>query len=696
MSYVAILGINKTTLHLAALFANTGRKVFLFERTRAEAQIAKESIFYMNPMPLLSHEAANYINCCGLDCDLDEFANLDLIVEGLDKSLDDRKAFLSSLMFNFRKDAKILSLYQGESVAELADSLNSWFRPHFVGVHFFFNPKFNRLVELIPTPKTEKKTIADLQFFLNEKLGRFTVIVKDKPNLIADRIAIFFTCAAIYRAKSLNLDIETMEALTKLVFAHTGGVLFFNQYIGNDKVVKIYNNIDPAEKERFKEIFNSFEYDFLQNKIFYDYFQGKFIFNLKETYLPPILTQNFNAKKWAFFKKNQNPLAKFIYYFLIDIWQYLAYICQQENLKPEFLEDILENAYGFNQKFYKLLQEFEAKSVYNSTLEEQKLNKIPYPISDIWKRKQSLKNEHLQKLDILLSEAELKSECIFHSQYLYKDKLLIFKPKDDIVYMDTEIVNCLLNAVKLAKLNNYGLMIYLNGVSFYGIKDFKDLREAERTKRFNKITDLLVALRMLDTPYIFAIKGKVIDSAMALMMQADQIIADLNFSWHLTNPAERLPPFGGICFEWLRRIPRFSKGVSLQYMHSVISFLLNPNAQGRAYNAKELGIFRSSDYLVMNSDNFPEYCKKTADLWLSGNFFHPPRYPVSKLAESDLDFFIEKSKNLTNPEVYLDCIQLFMRKEQTNIISLRKLLKAELSLINKYLSWKELSKISPL
>ena len=70
MQHIAILGISKTSLHLAALFANTGRKVFLFEKTRKEAQIAKEDIFFMNPMPLISYERGSFINCYGLDCDL--------------------------------------------------------------------------------------------------------------------------------------------------------------------------------------------------------------------------------------------------------------------------------------------------------------------------------------------------------------------------------------------------------------------------------------------------------------------------------------------------------------------------------------------------------------------------------------------------------------------------------------------------
>ena len=686
MQHIAILGISKTSLHLAALFANTGRKVFLFGKTRKEAKAAKEDIFFMNPMPLISYERGSFINCYGLDNDLDEFHNLDLIIEGWDKSIEERKLILSSVMQHFKKSAVILSLYQGNSVSDLANSLNSWLRPHFLGIHFFFNPKFNRLVELIPSLKTEKKTLLEVEEFLKNKLGRFPVVVADKPNLIADRIVIFLTCAAIYRAKQLKISIEDLEALTKLVFSHLGGILFLNQYIGNQRVIDIFKNIDPKEKNIYKDIFNSFEDDYLIGKVFYEYYQGRFKFKLnKQVILEPELIKNFNKREWSFFAKKLNPHSSFIYFYLIDLWQYLAYICKEENILAQDLDDILLNAFGLNTRFFHLLQEFSPKEVFSSTIEENKEGNVSYPILDDWKRKKTEKiNADKISEDIFLKEAILKLEKNNFNLYVYKKKLLVFYIKDDYIDITYNLLEELLEAVNYAKNNELAFMLYLKSKVFGGLRTYKDLKKEDISKTLEKLSELVVALRMLERPFIFAATGMVADSGLAIMMQADQIICEFSFSWKITTISENLPPFGAVWFEWLRRIPRFTKEVSLHYIHAIVNYLLSNNAEGRAYTAKEMGMFRANDYLLMTPDALPTISKEFADITVSGFFNRYVRYPVAKLSELDLEFFKERAKRTSFPDIYLDTIKMLAEEEQTKFISLRKLLKSEIKLLSIY------------
>ena len=97
-----------------------------------------------------------------------------------------------------------------------------------------------------------------------------------------------------------------------------------------------------------------------------------------------------------------------------------------------------------------------------------------------------------------------------------------------------------------------------------------------------------------------------------------------------------------------------------------------------------MGMFRANDYLLMTPDALPTISKEFADITVSGFFNRYVRYPVAKLSELDLEFFKERAKRTSFPDIYLDTIKMLAEEEQTKFISLRKLLKSEIKLLSIY------------
>ncbi|MGZ7029812.1 MAG: 3-hydroxyacyl-CoA dehydrogenase family protein, partial [Terriglobales bacterium] len=88
------------------------------------------------------------------------------------------------------------------------------FRRSWFGTHFFNPPRYMRLLELIPTPDTDRTLIEAVTWFSDVRLGKGVVFAKDTPNLIGNRIGTFSVLNVIRLMQEMDLTIEDVDALT--------------------------------------------------------------------------------------------------------------------------------------------------------------------------------------------------------------------------------------------------------------------------------------------------------------------------------------------------------------------------------------------------------------------------------------------------------------------------------------------------
>ncbi len=87
----------------------------------------------------------------------------------------------------------------------------------FIGMHYFFHPAKNRLLEIIPAEQTSKDTID--QVMLASKLhGKTAIIVKDAPGFAVNRFFVPFLNEAARMLQEKIADIPTIEEAAKRAF----------------------------------------------------------------------------------------------------------------------------------------------------------------------------------------------------------------------------------------------------------------------------------------------------------------------------------------------------------------------------------------------------------------------------------------------------------------------------------------------
>ena len=65
------------------------------------------------------------------------------------------------------------------------------FKNTFLGTHFFNPPRYLKLLEVIPTERTDSEVVQYIKRFAEDALGKGVVLAKDTPNFIANRIGTY-------------------------------------------------------------------------------------------------------------------------------------------------------------------------------------------------------------------------------------------------------------------------------------------------------------------------------------------------------------------------------------------------------------------------------------------------------------------------------------------------------------------------
>ena len=212
---------------IAAHFANAGLPCLLLdivppdlkadapasERSRL-ARSGVEAARKSRPAAFFTATLAQKISIGNFDDDLAQCAEADWIVEVVAENLEIKRKLLARVA-QFRKPGAIVTTNtSGLPVHLIADGLPDEFQQHWAGTHFFNPPRYLKLVEVIPGPKTSAHVVETLCDFCDRRLGKGVVVAKDTPNFIANRIGTFSVLNALRLMKDLDMTVEEVDACT--------------------------------------------------------------------------------------------------------------------------------------------------------------------------------------------------------------------------------------------------------------------------------------------------------------------------------------------------------------------------------------------------------------------------------------------------------------------------------------------------
>jgi 3-hydroxyacyl-CoA dehydrogenase len=220
-----VLGAGTMGARIAAHFANAGLPCILLDIAPAGSpagskdrnrivQAGFEAAKKSKPAAFFSAAFAEKVSIGNFEDDLSRVAEADWIIEVVSENLEIKSNLLQRVA-QFRKAGAIVTTNtSGLPVHLIAEGMSEEFQEHWCGTHFFNPPRYLKLVEVIPGPKTSGDVLETLRDFCDKRLGKGVVEAKDTPNFIANRIGTFSMLNALRLMGQLDMTVEEVDACT--------------------------------------------------------------------------------------------------------------------------------------------------------------------------------------------------------------------------------------------------------------------------------------------------------------------------------------------------------------------------------------------------------------------------------------------------------------------------------------------------
>ena len=253
---VAVLGAGTMGARIAAHFANAGVPSYLLDMVptgsdgssrnniaAAGLEAAKKS----KPAAFFEPGLARLITIGNFEDDLNRLGEVDWIIEAVVENLGIKRALLNKVEAIRKPGTIVTTNTSGLPVGKIAEGLSDDFRRSWFGTHFFNPPRYMRLLELIPTPETDRAAIDVVAQFGELHLGKGVVFAKDTPNFIGNRIGTFSVLNLMRLMQEMDLTIEEVDALTGDAVGWPKSATFRTvDLVGLDILGHVVSNMAPA------------------------------------------------------------------------------------------------------------------------------------------------------------------------------------------------------------------------------------------------------------------------------------------------------------------------------------------------------------------------------------------------------------------------------------------------------------------
>src|SRR6056297_3033087 len=262
---VAVIGSGIMGSGIACHFANIGVEVLLLdivprelnekekkkghtlEDKQVRNRLVNESLqasLKSKPSPIYHKDFANRIETGNMEDDISKVSEADWIIEVVVERLDIKQKVFEKLEKHRKKGTLITSNTSGIPIQQMNEGRSEDFQQHFCGTHFFNPPRYLRLFEIIPGPDTKPEVLDFLNEYVEKYLGKKSVVAKDTPAFIGNRIGIFSIMSLFHMVKDMDMTIEEVDKLTGPVIGRQKSASFRTvDVVGLDTLVHVANGL---------------------------------------------------------------------------------------------------------------------------------------------------------------------------------------------------------------------------------------------------------------------------------------------------------------------------------------------------------------------------------------------------------------------------------------------------------------------
>ena len=210
------------------------------------------------PSPIYKKSFASRITTGNFDDNMKDIASCDWVIEVVVERLDIKKIIFDQVDEHRKPGTLVSSNTSGIPIHMMLEGRSDDFQKHFCGTHFFNPPRYLKLLEVIPTPKTDPAVTDFFMKYGARFLGKKTVLCKDTPAFIANRVGVYSIMSLFHAVEEMDLTVEEVDKLTGPVLGRPKSATFRTcDVVGLDTLVHVANGLtencpDDEERESFK------------------------------------------------------------------------------------------------------------------------------------------------------------------------------------------------------------------------------------------------------------------------------------------------------------------------------------------------------------------------------------------------------------------------------------------------------------
>lgn len=713
---VAVIGSGIMGSGIACHFANIGVEVLLLdivprELTEAEQKkgLTLESKVVRNrivnehlanalkskPSPIYNIKFADRITTGNTTDDLSKIAESDWIIEVVVERLDIKKQVFEQIEKYRKPGTLITSNTSGIPIHFMSEGRSEDFQKHFCGTHFFNPARYLKLFEIIPGPKTSTEVLDFLNNYGEQFLGKTSVIAKDTPAFIGNRIGIFGIMSLFHQVKELGLTIEEVDKLTGPVIGRPKSATFRTvDVVGLDTLVHVANGLyEGVPNDEAHELFKLPEFisKMMENKWLGSKTGQGFYKKVDKDILSLDLdTLEYRAPKKASFatleltKTIDKPIDRFKVlvkgtdkageFYRKNFAGMFAYVA---NRVPEITEDFykiddaMKAGFGWENGPFEIwdaigvekgIELMKAEGHEPAAWVTEMLasgNKSFYTIKDgatyfYDRASKSQKKVPGQDAFILLNNIRESKKVWSNSGAVIHDLgdgILNLEFQSKMNTIGGDVLQGINKAIDLAEKEYNGLVIGNQGANFsvganIGMIFMMAVEQEydELNMAIKLFQDTMMRVRYSGVPVIVAPHGMTLGGGCEMSMHADKVVAAAETYIGLVEFGVGVIPGGGGSKEMaLRASDLFRKNdVELNVLQEYFLTVAMAKVSTSAYEAYDLGILQhGKDVVVVNKDRQIAEAKKHALIMAEAGYTQPvKRKDVKVLGKQALGMFL--------------------------------------------------------
>ena len=655
--HLANVNINVILLDISPKELNTQEKKLNKKITDKDVKnrIVNDSLqkaIKSKPSPIFKKDVLDKIKTGNIDEDLHLVSNVDWIIEAVVENLEIKKKIYDAIE-NHRKETTLISTNtSGIPISQISEGRSENFKKNFLGTHFFNPPRYLKLLEIIPGEQTRKDVIDYFMKFGSLILGKDTVLCKDTPAFIANRLGIYSLMSTIHSVEKYKLSISEVDFLTGPLIGRPKSATFRTMdVVGLDTAVNVSNNLLKDLKndesvsmfklpDSVKKLYNNKQWGDKTGMGFYKKEvdeKGRKTFYQINTKTDKYETYENNQDKELLNIKKEESLDKRIVDLVSlktkhgDFYRSIFYdsfrYCSLRI--PEVSDDIYKidkaicSGFGWKKGPFETWDVIGVEKVFNEML-KLKLKPAPwveemlslgiksfYKFSNNKKHFYDIKEKQHKPIpgseDLVVLDAFKENDVVWSNKgvtlYDIKDGVLNLEFHTKMNTMGKDVLEGINYAIDICEKQYTGLVI-ANEADYFsagadlgtvfmlaGNRDFESIE-----KSIDAFQKTIMKVRYSSVPVVVATSGLALGGACELSMHADAVQAHNETYMGLVELGAGLIPAGGGTKETVLRVSsEYSKG-DPEFNKLMESFMTIASAKvsTSALEAQEMGFFKKT------------------------------------------------------------------------------------------------------